>query len=212
MKNSLYYTLFFILSFLFINPSVNAEQTEEIEFDIYKKNDSLTTWLDLSPFITAKRVQQLKNGIELMVQIKINLIHPKRLWGYETIKRVNKSLKIGYRIVTEEYTAVIYQDKTETSHQFLSMGKLHQFLTDSIAVTICVIDSLESGKYYTLEYDFSYISLTTINLIFDDKQTEESDSPVKYLFKQFLHLTDFGREKSHQESRPFSKSEIISRD
>jgi len=64
------------------------------------------------------------------------------------------------------------------------LAKLHQFLTDSIILNVPLPDQLNKENTYKIEFKTTSIALTTLNLISSDNN--QDDSPVKFLFRQFL--------------------------
>ncbi|MEW5994491.1 MAG: hypothetical protein AB1744_08860, partial [Candidatus Zixiibacteriota bacterium] len=115
------------------------------------------------------------------------------------------------RLVTEEFVLVADWQALAAQRCFLSLAALHAFLNDSVSLGIEKLCRLDRRKSYVLELDISCISLTDINLAVDGPSRDQSGSPVKYLFRQFLKLTGYGREDLSVKSRPFSLSELDSR-
>ncbi|MDH4156047.1 MAG: DUF4390 domain-containing protein [candidate division Zixibacteria bacterium] len=195
-----------------LSPGVTAQGPAGIDFDLWESRDSLSVQLDLAPYITSKRIDQLKDGIEFAVEYQVVLKRPRRFWGKETISRASRIVRIGQRAVTEDFLVTISGGKSDVSRIHPSLPRLHQYLSDSQVVVLAGIDDLSTGTYYSLELDITCVSLTKANLVFDDDSSPGPKSPIKYLFKKFLQLTDFGREEFHAESAPFSLSEIRRRD
>ncbi len=192
--------------------AVAAQGPTGIDFDLWESRDSLFVQLDLAPYITSRRVEQLRDGIEFAIEYQVALKRPRRFWGKETISRAEQIVRIGQRAVTGDFQVTISGEEPDIRRILPSLPKLHQFLSDSQVVVVTEIDHLSAGAYYSLELSITCVSLTKANLAFDDDSSRESKSPIKYLFKKFLQLTDFGREEFHAESAPFSLSDIRHRD
>lgn len=204
---------FFILASLFaVKPIVAADKPELIEYDIFRHDSRISIWLNLAQFLSSKRVEHLKEGIDFALEYHLILSRPKRFWGAEQAAKATGSIKIGYRIVTEDYFLSTPKLSFEDGRRFVSLAKLHQFLADSIVVDIAHYDELDRHVRYTLEVKLTCILLTSFNLTSDDDSSDESDSPLKYLFRKFLQLTGFGREEYSVKSRSFLLSEVSSRD
>lgn len=180
----------------------------ELEFDIFRINGTLNVWFDLAPIISAKRVSQMQDGIDLAVEYNLSLRRNRKLWGSQLVDQRSGLIRIGHRLVTEDFLLTDMTDDTARQVTFLSLAKLHKYLADSIVIDLCPVDSLQKQQKYFIELKLTCISLTSINLAADGKTVSESDSPIKYLFKKFLEATDFGREDYAIRSRLFSKSEI----
>ena len=210
-KNWKSFPLCLVLLFC-LSPAVTAQGPAGIDFDLWESNDSLTVQLDLAPYITSRRISQLREGIEFAIEYEVALKRPRRLWGKETISRAGRTVRIGQRAATEDFEVTVSGKAFEVSRILPSLPRLHQHLSDSQVVVLAGIDRLSAGVYYLLELKITCVSLTKANLAFDDDSGREAKSPIKYLFKKFLQMTDFGREEFHAESAPFSLSDIRRRD
>jgi hypothetical protein len=192
-------------------PIAAADKSEPVEYDILQREDRLSVWLNLTQYLSSRRVEQMKEGIDLAIEYRLLLLKPKRFWGAEEIAKATGLVKIGYRIVTEDFSLSAGQLGLGDDRHFVSLPRLHQFLSDSIVVDLAAYKELSLRSRYVLKIKLTCISLTNLNLATDDA-SDESGSPIKYLFTQFLRLTGFGREEYTAETRPFSLSEISSED
>ncbi len=186
---------------------VAAAGDNELEYDIFKRDGHITVWLNLSPLLTSYRLKKLKEGINFSIEYRLNLVTPKRLWGTTQVAQKSGTIKIGYRLVTENYFLTTPVGDSSVTRHFISLAQFHHYLGDSVLVEIASVDSLDAHKRYALKLNVSCISLVGINLAAQDGR-ENEDSPLKYLFRQFLRLTNFGREEYTAESRPLSLSEL----
>ncbi len=201
--------LFFVLAGLLIPKTITAaDETEALEYDIFKRDDSISVWVNLSQFLTSKRVEYLKEGIDLVIEYQLTLKRPRRLWGSEQIIKTTGSMRIGYRIVTEDYIVSAPKLGLEGNRHFLSLAKLHQYLSDSVVVNLTDCSALLPDRRYVLELKIACILLTALNLASGSDTTTETSSPLKYLFQKFLSITGFGRDEYSAVSRPFSVTEL----
>ncbi len=212
MLKRLPFSLLVLGMLLSAGPVAAVSISEAIEYDIFKRGDSISIWLNLAQFLSSKRVDQMKEGIDLAFEYRLILSRPRHLWGAEQIAKTRGLIKVAYQIVTESYSISTEQLGRENSRHFVSLARLHQFLSDSVVVKLADCQELDPQRRYTLEIKVTCISLTDFNLAADSEPSEKSGSPIKYLFRQFLRLTDFGREEYIEESGPFSLSEIDSED
>jgi hypothetical protein len=202
--------LFFVLVGLLTPKTIVADETEVLDYDIFKRDDSIAVWLNLSQFLTSKRVEYLKEGIDLVIEYQLTLKRPRRLWGSERIIKTTGSTRIGYRIVTEDYMVSAPILGSAGNRHFLSLPKLHQYLNDSVVVNLVDCSALLPGGRYVLELKIACILLTALNLASGTDTTAETSSPLKYLFQKFLSITGFGRDEYSAVSRPFSVTELDS--
>lgn len=181
---------------------------DAIDADIYRNNGFLMVWIDLSGQISSERVKLLKEGVDLALECRVDLLRSRRLWGTVRTGRASTAIVIGYHLLAEEYS-LRYSGSTgdDQERRFIALAGLHQFLADSIVVTLASIDSLENDRRYHVELALSYISLTSLNL---GSASGSSETPVKFLFRHFLSLTGYGREQSVVSSEPFRLTDIPS--
>jgi len=87
------------------------------------------------------------------------------------------------------------------------MAGLNHFLADSVIIPIINRDSVDSDRRYYIEITTTCISMTSLNLASLEKS---GDYPMKYLFRQFLDLTNYGRDELVVSSDLFRISELRS--
>lgn len=191
------------------DPVRAADAKLPLDFDIFSRHDSLIVWVNLAPLVSSRRLEEMKQGIDLGIEWDLSLQRPKRFWGAENIAEVSGVKQIGYRIVTEDFSISASLADSVVERKFISLSQLHLFLSDSVLVPLCPLTELDHHKRYYIDLSLTCISLTSINLATD--AGERSDSPLRTLFGTFLELTDFGREEYGVKSRSFSLSEIQSK-
>jgi hypothetical protein len=208
---SVFWILLFLVGSCFGTvESARCETLESLDFDILRTGDSLTVWVDMEPLLTEERVDQMKQGIDLALQYELTLLRPRRIWGAQKMNSSTGYLRMGYRLVAEDFFLSHSLSTSDTDRHFLSLAPLGEYLTDSIQPALCNVDSLDQSTRYYLELKITAISLTAFNLASEENAAEgQESSPIRYLFKKFLEMTDFGREEFQFKSRLFSLSEIV---
>lgn len=209
MKRILLYAVTAV-AFLSSGATLRAQTSDEIDFDIFERNGQIAVWVNLSSLMTSKRIDDIKAGIDLAIDYELTLHRPRRLWGTQKIDQAGGLYQIGYRMVTEDYFVSPTGHELSSERYFLSLPDLHKYLADSIVVDLSPIEPLDEGKRYFLQAKITCISLTRLNVANGDSSPDSSQSAIKWLFKGFLDLTNFGREDYEFRSRNFSPSEIIS--
>jgi len=198
-----------ILLVFLLAAQVRGDEAEEMSFDIFDNDGTLSIWLDLSPLLTSKRLTYLKDGIDLAVDCRFSLQRPRRLWGAEKIQQVTGVYRIGYRLVPDDYRLSCRIDSVLSQRNFLSLDDLNRFLADSVTVGLTPIAPLEQNERYYIDIRITCVSLTVLNVAEGDEPTPAADqSPLKWLFEGFLDLTNFGRQDYQLRSRPFYVSEL----
>jgi hypothetical protein len=202
--------LVLLLSALVISgPSTaTADDDPEINFDVYVQDSCLTVWLDLAPILNSRAVDRLQEGVDLALECRVSLTVPRRLWGNRQIASRDETLRLSYRKITSEYLIAVGSRLPASPFKAESMPVLFQFLKDSVDLCLSHLSTLEVEKRFSLELRVVAISLTDFNLAEQVGAEGESDSPLRFLFHQFLRITDYGRREFTARSRTFGLSEL----
>jgi hypothetical protein len=182
---------------------------KEIDYDIFSDSSRLTVWVDLAPFLGAAEVEQMRDGIDIILECKLTLSTPRRFFGERSVATQSRTLLISNRPVTEDYVVAIAEADSNSASQFISFGELHRYLRDSVEIVLTDLDSLDPHLRYVLELRVSTIHLTDMNLSSPKGlEKDQVEPPVRFLFRQFLELTGYGRDEFSTKSRKLSLSEI----
>ncbi len=201
--------LVFLLALcLFLTGQVHSQDNETVSYDLIVREGRLIASLDLSSFLTSSTMTRLSQGINFALECRLSLKTPRRLFGSRTISQTDIAWKIGYRPVTEDYTIASSSTGWKQPRVLLTASDLESYLSDSLAVSLSPVDSLERSRQYTLNLQVTAIFLTDFSLGPRTEVSDSSNSPLEYLFRQFLNLTGYGRREYTFESRPFLLSEI----
>ncbi len=193
---------------LFVVP-VEADETD-ISYDIYSRDKQLTVWVDLSPFVDASTLSRLEDGIDVLLECQVSLGIPRRFFGDTQVARRSDGRRLSYRAVTEEFVVTDLYDPDKDALSFVSLASLFQHFRDSIEINLVSLDSLKDQERYVLTLNVTTISLTDLNLAPAEESPGDGESPLRFLFRQFLNITDYGRNEYSTKSRPFSLDEIES--
>lgn len=191
-----------------LSSAATAGTGDVFDADIYRDDGSVTVWADLSASISSERVELLKEGVDLALSCQVDLLRSRRFWGAVRVERSGLDMVVGFHLLAEEYSLrQTSSAQVESNRRFATLAGLHQYLADSVVIRLAPIDSLESGRRYHVEISVFCISLTSFNL---GPSGEAKQTPLKYLFRQFLSLTGYGREHSLVTSDPFRLSDLRS--
>ena len=193
---------------LSLSPGVSAADAEAPDFDLFETDGQLTVLVDLAPLLTARNVAQLKEGIDFAVEYTVALKTSRRLWGSRKIASGSGWARISYRLATEDFLILTSKGEKKSERTLSSISEVHRFLADSVQIQLAELEELDRQARYFVAIDVIAITLTSFNLTSTEPDDQGESSPLKYLFKQFLKLTDYGREEYSLESRKFSLSEI----
>ena len=67
------------------------------------------------------------------------------------------------------------------------------------------LDSIETDRRYYVEIAVMCISMTSLNIA---SLSKTNDTPLKFLFRQFLNITNYGREELAVSSDLFRPSDL----
>jgi hypothetical protein len=189
-------------------PQSGVETEPEIYYDLFVRDSCLTVLIDLGPFLTSRAVDRLHDGIDLAVECRAELVVPRRFWGDQLVASRERTVRLSYRKITDDYLLDPGDNPKRERLPFTSMDDLRLFLADSIQVCLSRMRELDRGNRHALDLRITTISLTDLNLANEAGDSSAGDSPVRYMFRQFLKLTDYGRREYSTKSRPFSLSEL----
>ena len=158
--------------------------------------------------VTKSRVDKIRDGVDFLIDFRLTLNRPKRLFGSETVVNRHGIVQIAYRIVTEDFTVRLGGKDFQNTGSFASLAELHRYLTDSIVVDLIGYSKLDSHRRYRLKLDLTCISMSGLNLEPVANSADSDDSALKYLFRHFLKLTGFGRDSYSGETLLFSPADV----
>ena len=208
MQRTLHLLRLLAVVVLFSAPAPDGHSAEQLDFGVFDNEPRLAAWLDLAPLVSTSRVDKIRDGIDLLIDFQLTLKRPRRLWGAETVEVKGGMVKIGYRIVTEDFVLQTSGKDFQQSGRFVTLAGLHRFLTDSIVVDMIDYTRLYSLSRYFLSLELTCISMTGYNLAPRSDSLKGDRSPLEYLFRHFLKLTGFGRESFSGRTLPFSPAEV----
>jgi hypothetical protein len=186
-----------------------ADEDTDLSYNIFGRDDHVMVWIDLASAISSAQIEKIKDGMDLLLEYELELVIPKRLWGKTSVARKLGAVRISYRLVTQEFSLASSADSWQEELRFLSVKRLLGHLADSIEVQLVPFDSLDATKRYVLELTVTRVSVMAFGLTPTGADSARSASPLQFLFRQFLILTGFARNKIETKSRRFSPSEII---
>ena len=209
MKRSICGIIATVLTIIILCPTVEAADEDRFDYDIFRHNDTLTAWIDLSFILSEGNLKKLHDGIDLALEYRLTLATPRRFWGSRTITRSGDALKISYSRITEDYYTNRLDRGPETERRFVSLQELEDYLRDSVTSELAELDSLDTHLKYTLEIEITSVTLTALNQLSDGNGFDSNQSALKSLFNEFLKLTGYGRRELSVKSRPFSLDEVF---
>jgi hypothetical protein len=178
-----------------------------IYYDIYVQDSCLSVWVDLAPFLTSRVVERLRDGIELAIEYRAELVTPRRFWGDHTVVGRSKTFKLSFRQITNEFV-MSNPDSSRAEMAFASQEELSNVMSELEGICLGKIRQFSPESRYSVVLKVTTISLTDLNLAETPPDSSGSESPVRFLFRHFLRLTDYGRYEVTTRTRPFLLTEL----
>jgi hypothetical protein len=194
---------------LSVSTPVLAQDQPSADYELLIVHHRLVVSLDIQSFLTDEYLTRVKEGIDLVLECRLGLKTPRRIFGSRTVSETTQSLQISYRSITEDFVVRVSSD-WKNPRLFLTQADIRSFLSDSIKARLAGVDSLNYEQPYTLALKVVAISVSDLGLGRGSAAADSSNSPVDYLFRRFLTLTGYGRREFSFESRPFLLSELES--
>lgn len=207
MKKLIAPVLFLLVA---VNPAFSQPEDETVSnifYDIYVEDSCLSVWVDLSPFLTSRVVERLRDGIDLAIECRAELSRPRSFWSDETVISQARTVELSRRSITNEYV-LTSSGQNRLSLSFSTLDDLNRHLSDSFSVCLEKISELDPDGRFVVRLRVTTISLTDLNLAKSPADSSDSESPLRYLFRQFLRLTEYGRHEVGARTRPFSLNEL----
>lgn len=196
-----------VLVFTGAGSAAAVDPPDGIEYDIVRYHDSLAIWLNLSRYFNEAEFRGLHDGVDYVCEVTVKLERPRRFWGNDHVAETTVMLRMAYQLLTEAYTIeAVEADTLGGRRTFLARENLMSFLQDSVLIPIAPQRDLPSNRSYRIGLTISRTALTRMNLAADG--TSDGGSPIKFLFREFLKLTNYGRDDWSTTSRSFSLDEV----
>jgi hypothetical protein len=190
-----------------IAPPARAQNEPVANYELFLAGHRLVVSLDIQSFLTDEYFARIKDGVDLILDCRLELKTPRRIMGMRTVAEMNRTIQISYRSITEDFLLRLSSD-LNTPRRFLNLSEIRSFLADSIRSPLADADSLNHDRPYTLALQVTAISMTDFGLDRRSLPQDSSGSALEYLFHQFLSITGYGRREFSFESRPFLLSQL----
>lgn len=173
------------------------------EYNIIPSDSNLAVWVNLSPFLTSTRIDDLKDGEQYSIYGMVSLNRAKKFYGSELIDKKDFFINTSFFILTEDFQIEKFQNSEKNTCKFSTEAELHKFFTDSIFVFFQRTDKLNDHDRYYLEINLEYLKSGLARYNSANKITDENSSPIKYLFGKFLEITGYGKTSQSFKSESF---------
>lgn len=80
------------------------------EYNIIPSDSNLAVWVNLSPFLTSTRIDDLKDGEQYSIYGMISLNRAKKFYGSELIDKKDFFINTSFFILTEDFQIEKFQN------------------------------------------------------------------------------------------------------
>jgi hypothetical protein len=189
-----------------VRAQATSEDEPDIYYDIFTRDTCLSVWIDLSSLINARVRDRLRDGVDVAIECRLELNSPRWLWADRLEADQTRNVRLSFRKVTDDY--ILDAGDGDSARTYTSSEAMERYLSDSVEVCVTPLARLDPDRTLQVRIRITSIFLTDLNLADHLESGDGSESPVKYLFRQFLELTDYGRRRFDLRSRPFHLKEL----
>ncbi|MCK5127492.1 MAG: hypothetical protein KAR42_14650 [candidate division Zixibacteria bacterium] len=172
----------------------------DLDFDIFKVEDSMIVWLDVMPVITQTLMEDLFAGLSLRFDIRVRIEHPPNPVFAKTRIQKNIIIQVSRDLTHDNYSLLIIHSRID-SLLFRTQVDMSEFLTDSIEInlgSIRTIDKDEKLRANIEIYTKSFASKGADQPGQVDRgkpagSIEDESDVIETLFSHFLEIIGFGK-------------------
>ncbi len=205
------------LSFFFPAAPVIAKQVE-FDYDIFVVEDTLVFWLDVTPALTQRKMEDLLSGLDIHIKIDIRLERPRRFLPARTLVRERAALLISHPL-TEDVYYLKTANPDVIKYKFESQLQLSDFLADSLVFKIAPVSDIGGGDRPRLRLNITCKSFTFKTMLGQPGRRDEDLLPAdssnteffEDIFSLFFNLIGFG-EESYRVISPLFDPDNLPRD
>lgn len=112
-----------------------ADAPLDFDYDIFRISDTLALWLDVVPILDQTKMEDLLSGLDIAVELNVNLERPRFLVGARTLVHRQFSLLISHPLAEDTYWLRIGAEKA-VEYKFSNQLNLSDYLADSLVFRI----------------------------------------------------------------------------
>lgn len=147
-----------LLAAVLVTPVAAADETVAFDFDIFRHADTLAVWVDLTPVMNQRRMEDLLAGLAVRLTVDCRLEKPRRPLPARTLAAARAVVTLTRRLTEDDY-AVQVSGAAAVKYKFASQLELSDCLADSLVFPITAAAVSEPGEKVRLVLDVSCNSL-----------------------------------------------------
>ena len=198
-------------------PLSAADAALDFDYDIFRVSDTLALWLDIVPVLDQSKMEDLLSGLDIAVELDINLERPRFLVGARTLAHRHFSLLISHPLADDTYWLRIGAEKA-VEYKFSNQLNLSDYLADSLVFRIGPMAALADRTKVRLSLIITCNSMSPRSLgavarpsdgLMPHRQRVD-DGIFDHLFELFRETIGFGRTSYRVQSPVFDLDRLPS--
>lgn len=118
--------------------NARAAETVSFDYDIFRQGDSLAVWLDLTPVMNQRRMEDLLAGLAVRITIDCRLEKPRRPLTARTLTSARSTVTL-VRQLTEDAYYVQVAGSSAAKYKFKNQLDLSDCLADSLVFPLAAL-------------------------------------------------------------------------
>jgi hypothetical protein len=172
-------------------PAAAADETISFDYDIFRQGDTLAVWVDLTPVMNQRRMEDLLAGLAVRITIDCRLEKPRRPLPARTLAAARAVVTLTRRLTEDDY-AIQVVGAGAAKYKFASQLELSDCLADSMIFPIIAGAIAPPGDKVRLGLDLSCSSLNPNALIDSASVAVPGGGLFDRLFDLFAETVGWG--------------------
>lgn len=139
-------------------PAAAADETVSFDYDIFRRGETLAVWVDLTPVMNQRRMEDLLAGLAVRITLDCRLEKPRRPLPAKTLAAVRTVATLTRRLTEDDY-GVQVAGAGAAKYTFTNQLELADCLADSLVIPVTAADISDPGDRVRLALDISCNSL-----------------------------------------------------
>ncbi len=147
-----------ILTAVLCDRAVAADESIQFDYDIFRQGETLAVWLDLTPVMGQRRMEDLLAGLAVQITIDGRLEKPRWPLPSRTLSSGKWVATVTRRLTEDAYYLQI-AGPSAAKYKFDNQLELSDFLADSLVFPVAATSSLKPAEKIRLSLTFVCNSL-----------------------------------------------------
>lgn len=167
------------------------------DYDIYKANDSIAVWVDITPILTQPVLEDLLAGLGISLNFHFKIEKSQRPFGHKTVYESKKELLVTHNLTKDNYH-IEYSRISQDERFFTNQMDLSDYLADSLQFKVASTGLLSANDRYRLNIEILSRSISPSEADQNSEisgvaeQSSEGGNFLGSVLDKFLKVIGFG--------------------